>query len=422
MEHGRLRSGDIRRPWRRRITLAAAIVGTLALTVHALLPTPREQLAAIDAKRAVADANNAALIHAELLRGEEVAISDKDRAFLSVLECALDPASLLESNMNSRKFVELELPDSLLDPNDDKFTLWNPWRSADYPELRQWLDTHRERIGWLLAAARKPACYFPLVPEPNHMGLFDVPTGALGQCVCLLRRDANNDIAEGRMGAALTKYRAMISMGRHFEAQPSAAHLSVGIACEGFALRHLIVFIVTGLATESDLDDLAVDSAHLVGRWKSVRKAINQVRNAFARGLEDHRLRRFRLYQWYKSLRYDDKGWFEDIHRESYHHLLCERRAVNIVIELRRFKNRTGRWPNQLDEVASCVDPLILIDPQNGGSYVYEKTEEGFRLYSTGPNGKDENGEHAWNGPDDWSIWPGRGGPKTSKPEDVNNV
>ena len=422
MEHDKLQSGDSRRPWRRRVAFAVVIIGALALAVHGLLPTPQEQLAVIDAKRAVADANNAALIYADLLQGEEVAISDKDRALLSVLAYALDPVSLLESNMGGRKFVELALSDGLLDPNDDEFTLRTPWRSGDYPELRQWLDTHRDLIGRLLAAARKPACYFPLMPEPNHMGLFDVPTGALKQCVWLLRRDANNDIAEGRIGAALAKYQAMISMGRHFEAQPSAAHLSRGIACEGFALRHLIVSIVTGAATESDLDDLAVESTHLVDRWKSVRKAINQVRNAFARGLEDHRLRRFRLYQCYKSLRYDDKGWFEDIHRRSYRRLLCERRAVNIVIELRRFKNRTGHWPDGLGEIASPLDPLALVDPQNGGSYVYQRTPGTFRLYSTGPNGRDENGRHAWDGPDDWPIWPPRDGQKTTKPADGNDV
>jgi hypothetical protein len=55
-----------------------------------------------------------------------------------------------------------------------------------------------------------------------------------------------------------------------------------------------------------------------------------------------------------------------------------------------------------INEIVSRVDPLVLVDPQNGGSYMYEKTQEGFRLYSTGPNGKDENGEHTWNGPDDW--------------------
>ncbi len=370
----------------------------------------------------MADEGNAALIYAELLRGEEVAVSDKDRALLSVLEYALDPVSLLESNMNGRKFVQLALPDGLLDPNDDEFTLRTPWRSADHPELRQWLDTHRDRIGRLLTAARKPACYFPLVPEPNRMGLFDVPTGALGQCVCLLRRDANNDIAEGRMGAALVKYQAMISMGRHFEAQPSAEHLSNGIACESCALRHLIVSIVTGVATESDLDHFAIDGAHLVDRWKSVRKGINQVRNAFARGLEDHRLRRFRLYQWYKSLRFGDKGWFEDIHRKSYHRLLCERRAATIVIALRRFKNRTGHWPDGLAEIASSLNPLALIDPQNGGSYVYERTPEAFRLHSTGPNGRDESGRHAWKGPDDWPIWPPPGGRETTKHSDANDV
>ena len=43
--------------------------------------------------------------------------------------------------------------------------------------------------------------------------------------------------------------------------------------------------------------------------------------------------------------------------------------------------------------------PLALIDPQNGVAYVYQRTADGFRLYSTGPNGQDEGGQHAWKGP-----------------------
>ena len=399
---------------RRWLIVAVLLVPALALAVKVLLPTRQERLAAIDAKRTAADEDNAALIYAELLQGEEVTISEKDKAFLSILDYTLDPMSLLESNMNGRKLVELELPDGLLDPNDDKFTLWNPWKSADYPQLRQWLDTHRDRIDRLLAAAQKPACYFPLLPEPDRMGLFDVPTGAVWQCVCLLRRDANNDVGEGRMATALAKYQAMVSMGRHFEAQPSATHLSNGIACEVIALRHLMVSIATGVASESDLNDFAIDGVDLIDRWKSIRQSINQVRNVFARGLEDNRVRRFRLYQRYRSLRYGDKGWFEDIQRKSYRRLLCERRATNILIEVRRFKNQAERWPEGLDEIAPSLDPLVLIDPQNGGSYVYQRTEEGFRLYSMGPNGKDENGSHTWNGPDDWPIWPPPGKMRTS--------
>lgn len=339
-----------------------------------------------------------------------------------LVEATTDPVSLHEYGMNDRRLVALEPPKGLLDPNDEEITLWLPWTSAEYPELRQWLDTHRNRIDRLMDATAKPACCFPLAPKPGRMGLFDVPLGAFRQHAHLLRRDANNDMAEGRIAAGLAKYRAIVSMGRHLETQPAAAHLSSGIACEAIGLHHLIEFVVTGPATEQDLNTLAIDNSDLQDQWKSLSPDISRVRAVFARGLEDRRRPDFRLYQWYRSVRYGEDGWHGDRTGELYRRVLCERRAINVLIELRRFRNRTGHWPDQLEEIAPSVDPAALIDPQNGGPNVYQRIEEGFRLYSTGPNGKDENGEHTWNGPDDWPIWPRRGGPKTPKPEDVNDV
>jgi hypothetical protein len=424
MEHNRLQSRNVRRPWRRRVAFAVIIVAALALTVNALLPTTEEELAAIDEAWTVADEDNAALIYAELLRGEEVppTAGKLNAVLVPLMEATMNPVSLYEHRMSDRKLVELELPKGLLDPNDEDLTLRTPWTSAEYPELRQWLDTHRHRIDRLMEAAAKPACCFPLLPAVGRMGLFDVPLGAIRQYAHLLRRDANNDMAEGRIADGLAKYEAIVSMGRHFQAQPAAYLVLTGIGCEAIGLHHLIEFVVTDPAIERELGPLTVENSDLVDHWKALRRDISRVRSVFARGLEDRRRPDFRLYQWYRSVRYGANEWHADRIGELYHRVLCERRAVNILIELRRFKDRTGRWPDRLNEIVSRVDPLVLVDPQNGGSYMYEKTQEGFRLYSTGPNGKDENGEHTWNGPDDWPVWPGRGGPKTSKPEDVNDV
>jgi hypothetical protein len=53
------------------------------------------------------------------------------------------------------------------------------------------------------------------------MGLFDVPLGAIRQYAHLLRRDANNDMAEGGMPTDWRNTRRRL-VGRHFQAQPAA--------------------------------------------------------------------------------------------------------------------------------------------------------------------------------------------------------
>ena len=391
----------------RVVIIGAGAILALALMVNRLLPTPEEALAAFDAVRAVPDEDNAALIYADLLRGDEVPPSSLETQLAPFLESVQDPVSLQKARELTKKLAELELPEGLLDPNDETLTLLEPWTSAAYPELRQWLDTHQDRIDRLLEAAQKPACYFPLRPEPNEMGLFDMPSGALRQNAWLLRRAANNDMGDGRTAAGLQKYQALISIGQHLNEQPAALQLLIGIAWETLGLHHLIDFLATGPATDQDLDVLSASCSNLEDDWKSLSQGIIQVRKLFSHTMEDRRSFKLRLYWWYRSVRYPEDSWMlKDRGRELYHRVLSERRALCILIELRRFRNRTGHWPETLDEIASSVVPLALLDPQNGGAYVYHRTQDGFRLYSAGPNGQDENGRYTENGPDDWPLWP----------------
>lgn len=85
--------------------------------------------------------------------------------------------------------------------------------------------------------------------------------------------------------------------------------------------------------------------------------------------------------------------------------------ATRIIIALRRYQNKHGSWPENLDDVKSLAPAEIFVDPVNGSSFVYKLTDEGFLLYSKGQNNIDDGGERdEWfeKGPiaDDWLIWP----------------
>jgi hypothetical protein len=94
----------------------------------------------------------------------------------------------------------------------------------------------------------------------------------------------------------------------------------------------------------------------------------------------------------------------------------AEQKGSRIIIALRRYKNKTGHWPQKLDNVKSMAPAEIFVDPINGNSFVYKLTEENFTLYSKGKNNIDEDGKYKRrygeiSEGDDWLIWP----PKTRK-------
>jgi hypothetical protein len=408
--------------WGRRIAVVAVLLAVVLFGVHWLVPVPEERLAALDAARTVPDEDNAALIYAELLTGEQVAPSELATAVARIEAAVRNPVSVQESRALSSELLELRPAEGISDPNAAMTVALRPWKSAECPELKQWLDKHRRRVDRLQEAARKPSCYFPVSPTAERMNLFDVPLGALRQNILLLRYAANNDFGEGDIDSGLAKCDSLLSIGRHFRMQPAAHCLSAGIACEAIALHCLAEFVVTGGPADRHLRSLTVRCQDLNDEWRSLRRDISRVRDIRLSLLGDRRPLRIRLSMLYYRIRHHDGGWLEDRMAELYHRMLSERRGLRILIELRRFNDRTGQWPKSLDEIAPSLPPQALIDPTNGGPYVYRLSGHGFLLYSIGANRIDEKGQHRDSGPDDWPIWPPRGRTPEPKQEDANSV
>ncbi len=81
-------------------------------------------------------------------------------------------------------------------------------------------------------------------------------------------------------------------------------------------------------------------------------------------------------------------------------------RLVALGLALRQYHQQTGAFPDSLESLS--VSPDSLVDLFSGQPYRYELSANGFRLYSTGPNGEDE-GITGEPDPeiDDWGVaWP----------------
>jgi len=108
---------------------------------------------------------------------------------------------------------------------------------------------------------------------------------------------------------------------------------------------------------------------------------------------------------------------------DIYFRVAADNHGSRLIVALRRYKNEYGRWPETLDGIKNLVPEEILIDPINGGSFVYKLTEENFTLYSKGKNNIDDGGgrgewiEEEYK-TDDWLIWPP--GSRKSKNEKAN--
>ncbi len=456
---------------------ATAGIVIIALIVWVFLPddntgwkpyTFDKELAALEAKRAIPDNENAAIIYNQLLA---------------------DANNASEPDLPGMQQTRLE-----------------PWLSKDYPEIAQWLKSKESTIAILLQASQKKYCRFPVKADFYDTGDSN-RVSAMRRWAYLLIRSANNDLAENRTNDALKKYFCMLQMATHLYQQPTMIDSLVAIALESLSMAQLNKFVITGNPTDEQLTQIEKILADIQHDWtvdwpvildyeklpgKNMLGAliyevnpkgkvrfsrdptaairaqqpsdIPPLQPCFKKFMKaqtilwwffmpstpqeageiiDHSYEKYYAmakpdFDWKKA---SDEFSSKPKYRLNYQTLIelvtgmmggsycniqdiylrniANQQGSELIIGLRRYKNKTGHWPENLDEIKDFAPAEAFIDPLNNDDFVYKLTAENFTLYSKGKNNMDENGiyeTHSYKDSkgnwkikakeDDWLIWP----------------
>jgi len=366
------------------VFIVAAVIGYRVLTSK----SADEQLAAIEAARAIPDSQNAAVIYNQLLAD----------------------------------YNEAKLSPALLDPNTDDLTLIGPWSSKDYPEVAQWIRQQQGLITRLLEATRKDKCSFsvydPAEGIEEHIAKRVNRMKTMRKWARLVVRAANNDVAEGRTDQALQNYFCAVRIGEHARQQPIAIDFLTGIGMETLALQKMRTIIMESDVTEEHLKTIETSLPEASPNWTEDSQIMLEVERLYSRKMPPEKVNGL-LNQLKAWLRRSDQstGVFNRVH-EIYLRLFAERRGNRILVSLRRYKNKHGRWPQTLDEIQSQLPAEVLVDPSNNGPFLYELTEDSFELYSIGKNNIDEDGKRR-DGCDDCPIWTPPSGKQKAKQQNT---
>ncbi len=338
--------------------LIVAIVGTL-LVVGGYFVLPRQsieqQLAGMEAARAISASENAATIYSELLAGNG----------------------------------QIPTRPDFLDEHTDQIVSMRPWTGREYPELAEWIDHHQGTIARLIEAAEFDKCRFPILSQSDgHKAARDDRSWAMAAWADLLIRAANNDVGDGRPDEALCKYRCVVQLGKHISQQPMLSEYLRGLHMERFGILRLIGFVVQGDPNSTHLETIGHFPLEMKDDWVSFSQDITKVESLL---LARNKPILTRLK--YKIQGYSPEGTLQ---RFRWFHLevLAHRRALKIVVALEQYRAIHGHWPQALDEVRAGAPAEAFIDPINDDSFVYRCRGNVFELYSKGKNGIDENGQY----------------------------
>lgn len=396
---------------RRRVWLIATIVPLVAIVALILWATcswrdsrsADERLAEIEGARAIPDSENAAMIYNQLLQ---------------------DP------NASS----PLDYVPESLDPQIVNRGIREPWLSEDQSKLAAWLKEHQFLIDRLLEVSRFEKCRFPISIDVVLTSQVD-RAAPMRQWGFLLSMAANNDIAEGRVDAAMAKWQAILRMADHMRQQPTLIDHIIANGIEELAPPSLAGFVATGDVTESRLREIEAMYLPMKDGWAQHLKEIQLIEGLRSRKLTEQfsaldRLRYHLVSFQMRRAVNPATGWTfnqspSDMTGHKYRRCIATARGVRILVTLRRYKNANGRWPESLDEIKASLSEEVLTDPFNKGSFIYKPVGDTFRLYSRGKNGIDENGKwesDAWESGvnDDWLIWPPRRRDPGAQQEDAD--
>jgi len=430
-----------------------------------------DEIAQLEAKYAVADEENAALIYNRLID-------------------TYDP------NDTDTEFI---------DDDTDFITSSQPWSSKNYPQLAKWLKTHEQTIAILTEAAAKEKSYFPFSTNNEDFGKMMDRLSPMKHWAELLVFAANNDIGDGRSEDALEKNLVLFQIGQHLYQQSMLIELLVGMAVDGLSTKQFNIFIVDGNPTEPQLDLIDKKIAESEYNWsvdfhrilegetlysKNMLLGIfyevdsdgntrfsrdptatirNQLiycppseRNLLPGYLRKKTFKACTIFAWlwlpmnpqnaakiideskkdlyvitedgfddkkdsepfsYWSIRPNFRGIIKTLDsiltpsyrliHEFYLRAASSNQATRIIIALKRYEKVNGIWPNSLENIENEANEKIFVDPINDSDYVYKLTDENFTLYSSGQNKIDEDGDRRTNKPDgtmtdDMLYWPKR--------------
>ena len=331
-----------------------------------------EKLAAIEAGRAIPDAQNAAAAY--------------------------------------RKFAENRVPFAgaphFLTRDAQRLTIEKPWPSKDYPDLAAWLKQYEGLISKPLEMSKIEECRFPIPSDTRQISSSSNPVRHMRGWVLVIVRSANNDVAEDRIETAIEQYACVMRMANHLRQQLVLVYYNNGAAMELLPLDAMKAFIIQTKLTEKQLQEIQAALLPPENKWKEQSERILEVERLLEQKQRGRSNLRATISYWWDRIR--RRRFVDELHRRTYGlHLrtLANRRGTHILIALKSHRNETGRWPQSLNEVKSSLSKETLTDPYNGSSFVYKLTDDGFKLYSRGDNDVDE-GCKGGGGVDDWPIWP----------------
>jgi len=209
-----------------------------------------------------------------------------------------------------------------------------------------------------------------------------------------------NDIGDGRIDEAINKFTSQVMIGCHLNQQPVKINKQVGIAIESVGLKNIRDLTMYEDITKEQLkllDTIVSETQNYIGQDKELEDKIEKLLNA---AQSKNKTFITRIKMWFTNLQTrntEEEDWQKHLLRR-----ISTQRASRIMIALKLYQKQNSRWPQTLNEIESSLPKENFTDAMNNSDFVYKLLDDSFIFYSKGLNNIDDNNK---TGSNDIIFW-----------------
>jgi hypothetical protein len=243
------------------------------------------------------------------------------------------------------------------------------------------LDQYLARDKSLLRRARAALARPCSVPWPKDAQNFDA-VNSLRQLARLFLAEGRWHAAHDRLSEAMQSDLDAIRLGQTMTVGGLLLDHDVGCACEWAGLEALRQ--LAGRLNERDCEQLI---AGLTTVLAAERESFDEV-------IQGERLHSDMTRSWqerfvmlgFDSMWNQRRTAFVDRRNRT----VCSARLLQTHAALRRYRLNVGNYPATLAPLVPQYLEAAPVDPYSGRSMIYRLSDDGYQLYSVGPDGKDD--------------------------------
>jgi hypothetical protein len=257
-------------------------------------------------------------------------------------------------------------------------------------EIRSFVEPNRAALDPIRSALQRE-CLVPLAFSQTYLAQHMPELGDLKKLAQFLVAAGKSAELSGRKAEAIECYLDAVRLGESIARGGLIIDLFVSQASQAIGLRGLRGFREN--LTEDECSEVLAALEAIDSKREPVQGVLDREK-AFFRKTEGLRsMIGYKVLSMMSALRRPQQMTVEQQTKNTVGRARAQFHLFLVELALQIHKTKNGTYPQNLAELSPALPDRLFKDPFSNGDFIYKREENGYVLYSVGPDRKDDGGK-----------------------------